>query len=52
VSVSIGWVRRLGTSRLACTNLTISFKDGGRWEFEVSPLVRSKVARVVRGLGF
>jgi hypothetical protein len=33
------------------TNLTISFTDGGRWEFEVSPLIRFTVVRVVRALG-
>jgi hypothetical protein len=34
------------------TNLTISFTDGGRWEFEVSPLIRSTVVRIVRALGY
>ncbi len=33
------------------TNLTIGFTDGGRWEFEVSPLIRHTVVRVVRALG-
>jgi len=34
------------------TNLTISFTDGGRWEFEVSPLIRRTVVRVARALGY
>jgi hypothetical protein len=34
------------------TNLTISFTDGGSWEFEVSPLIRHTVVRVVRALGY
>ncbi|MGH3187601.1 MAG: hypothetical protein ACRDPY_24060 [Streptosporangiaceae bacterium] len=34
------------------TNLTITFTDGGRWEFEVSPLIRRTVVRVARALGY
>jgi len=34
------------------TNLTINFTDGGSWEFEVSPLVRRTVVRVVHALGY
>jgi hypothetical protein len=34
------------------TNLTISFTDGGSWEFEVSPLIRRTVVRVVDALGY
>ena len=34
------------------TNLTISFTNGDRWEFEVSPLVRRTVVRVARALGY
>ncbi len=34
------------------TNLTISFTDGGNWEFEVSPLIRQKVVKVVHALGY
>jgi hypothetical protein len=37
---------------LARTNLTISFKDGSTWEFEVSPLIRRTVVRVAHALGF
>jgi hypothetical protein len=33
------------------TNLTIRFTGGGRWEFEVSPLIRLTVVRVVSALG-
>jgi hypothetical protein len=34
------------------TNLTIGFTDGGRWEFEVSPLIRRTVVQVVHALGY
>jgi hypothetical protein len=34
------------------TKLTIGFTDGGRWEFEVSALVRRTVVRVVDALGY
>jgi hypothetical protein len=34
------------------TNLTIGFTDGGRWEFDVSPLIRYTVVRIVRALGY
>jgi hypothetical protein len=37
---------------LARTDLTISFKDGSTWEFEVSPLIRRTVVRVAHALGF
>jgi hypothetical protein len=34
------------------SNLTINFTDGGRWEFEVSPFIRSTVVRIVHALGY
>jgi hypothetical protein len=34
------------------SNLTISFADGGTWEFEVSPFIRSMIVRIVRALGY
>jgi hypothetical protein len=34
------------------TNLTISFSGGGTWQFEVSPLIRRPLVRVVRALGY
>jgi hypothetical protein len=34
------------------SNLTITFADGGSWEFEVSPFVRSMIVRIVRALGY
>jgi hypothetical protein len=34
------------------TNLTIGFTDGGRWEFDVSPLVRRTVVRIASALGY
>lgn len=34
------------------TKLTISFTDGGRWEFEVSALVRRTVVHIVDALGY
>ena len=34
------------------TNLTISFTDGGSWEFEVSPLIRRTVVRVADALSY
>jgi hypothetical protein len=34
------------------TNLTIGFTDGGTWKFEVSPLIRRPLVRVVRALGY
>jgi len=34
------------------TNLTIGFTDGDTWEFEVSPLIRRPLVRVVRALGY
>ena len=37
---------------LARTNLTISFKDGSNWEFEVSPLVRRTVVQIANALGY
>ncbi|HET7015127.1 MAG TPA: hypothetical protein VFI65_14515 [Streptosporangiaceae bacterium] len=33
-------------------SLTITFNDGGRWEFEQSQLIRSALAKVVRSLGY
>jgi hypothetical protein len=33
------------------SNLTISFADGGTWEFEVSPFIRSTIARIAHALG-
>jgi hypothetical protein len=33
------------------TNLTITFTDGGRWEFEQSPLIRPVLVKIVRALG-
>jgi hypothetical protein len=29
-----------------------TFTDGGTWEFEVSPLIRCPLVRVVRALGY
>jgi hypothetical protein len=34
------------------SNLTISFADGGTWEFEVSPFIRRTIVRIVRALGY
>ncbi len=34
------------------THLTISFTDGGSWEFEVSPLIRRTVVRVADALSY
>ncbi len=34
------------------SNLTVTFADGGSWEFEVSPFVRSMIVRIVRVLGY
>ena len=42
-SVSRGFLR---------SNLTVTFADGGSWEFEVSPFVRSTIVRIVRALGY
>jgi len=32
--------------------MTIGFMDGGPWKFEVSPLIRGPLVRVVRALGY
>jgi len=34
------------------TNLTISFNNGGRWEFEVPPMVSGPVKRVAAALSY
>jgi hypothetical protein len=34
------------------SNLTINFADGGSWEFEVSPFIRSTILRIVQALGY
>jgi hypothetical protein len=34
------------------SNLTISFADGGTWEFEVSPFIRRTIVRIVLALGY
>jgi hypothetical protein len=34
------------------SNLTINFADGGSWEFEVSPFIRSTIVRIVQALGY
>jgi hypothetical protein len=34
------------------TNLTIGFTDGATWDFEVSPLIRRPLVKVVHALGY
>jgi hypothetical protein len=33
------------------SNLTISFADGGTWEFEVSPFIRRTIVRIALAPG-
>jgi hypothetical protein len=40
----------LGTGKLACP-MTITFSDGGRWEFDIPRAGRSAAQRVVTSLG-